>query len=152
MIFVGQDLHVRNSMFYATDAEGRMLMQRRCANRPAEMAGFWETLLRKVGGEIQPVRVVLEATTNARAGQRLTVTSFADPSNTYTMSVSSLLTGNVGYLCPPPALDQCQPGSGAPTPLPYVCAVSMLFPSACCGISCLPGLSIRLDAVQDQRM
>jgi len=77
MIFVGQDLHVRNSMLYATDAEGRMLLQRRCANRPAEMAGFWEALLKKTGGEIQPVRVVLEATTNARAGQRLIVTSGA---------------------------------------------------------------------------
>src|SRR5262249_57629441 len=39
-----------------------------------------------------------------------------------------LLTGNVGHLCPPPALDRCQPGSGAPTPLPYVCAVSFFFP------------------------
>lgn len=77
MIFVGQDLHVRNSMFYATDAEGRMLMQRRCANQAAEMANFWETLLKKTGGEIQPVRVVLEATTNARAGQRLMIDSGA---------------------------------------------------------------------------
>ena len=71
MIFVGQDLHVRNSMLYATDSEGRLLMRCRCENRPAEMAGFWETLLRKAGGEVQPVRVILEATTNARAGQRL---------------------------------------------------------------------------------
>lgn len=77
MIFVGQDLHVRNSMFYAADAEGRMLMQRRCANRPAEMVAFWETLLEKIGGEVQPVRAVLEASTNARAGQRLMIDSGA---------------------------------------------------------------------------
>lgn len=71
MIFVGQDLHVRNSMLYATDEQGRPLLRCRCANREPEMTAFWEPLPQKVGGEIQPTRVILEATTNARAGQRL---------------------------------------------------------------------------------
>jgi transposase len=35
------------------------------------MQAFWNKLMNKLGGEIQPIRVVLEATTNARAGQQL---------------------------------------------------------------------------------
>jgi len=58
-------------MLYATDQAGQLLMRCRCSNRELEMAAFWEALLQAAGGEVQPVRVVLEATTNARAGQRL---------------------------------------------------------------------------------
>jgi transposase len=73
MIFVGQDLHVRNSMLYATDEEGRVLVRCRCSNTGGAMTQFWEDLLGEGGGEVQPIRVVLEATTNARAARRLVV-------------------------------------------------------------------------------
>lgn len=56
---------------YATDFEGRRLVHGRVANALAELRGFCEELLREVGGEVQPVRFVLESTTNSRPVQRL---------------------------------------------------------------------------------
>ncbi len=71
MIFVGMDVHVGNSFFYATDGEGRRLAHGRRANRKEDMTGFCDQLLAAVGGELQPMRVVLESTTNSRAIQRM---------------------------------------------------------------------------------
>jgi len=70
MIFVGSDVHVRNSYFYATDLEGRRLGHGRVANDAAELRSFCERLLVESGGEVQPIRFVLESTTNSRAVQR----------------------------------------------------------------------------------
>jgi transposase len=67
MIVVGQDVHVRNSFFHATDDAGRRLGAGRYGNTPAELTAFFAGLLERVGGEVQPLRVVLESTTNARA-------------------------------------------------------------------------------------
>lgn len=78
MIVVGQDLHVRNSMLYATDEHGEVFVKGRYANRVEDMTAFWEHLLRAVGGEVQPIRVVLEATTNSRAGRQLMIDSAAE--------------------------------------------------------------------------
>jgi len=71
MIFVGADVHVRNSYFYATDLEGRRLAHGRRGNELGEIVAFCGELLRATGGEVQPVRFVLESTTNSRAIQRL---------------------------------------------------------------------------------
>lgn len=67
MIFVGADVHVRNSFLYATDAAGQLLRRGRCHNTPDELAAFWSAVLSRNAGELQPARVVLEATTNSRA-------------------------------------------------------------------------------------
>lgn len=71
MIFVGSDVHVRNTYFYGTDAEGRRCAHGRVGNSPSELRAFCEALLRGGGGEVQPVRFVLESTTNSRAVQGL---------------------------------------------------------------------------------
>lgn len=71
MIFVGADVHVRNSYLYATDLEGRQLAHGRRGNQLAEIVAFCEDLLRATGGEVQPIRFVLESTTNSRVIQRL---------------------------------------------------------------------------------
>lgn len=71
MIFVGADVHVRNSYLYATDFEGKRLGHGRVANSLAELRLFCEELMGEVGGEVQPVRFVLESTTNSRPVQRL---------------------------------------------------------------------------------
>ncbi len=65
MIFVGADVHVRNSYLYATDLEGRRLAHGRRGNQLDEIVAFCEDLLRAAGGEVQPVRFVLESTTNS---------------------------------------------------------------------------------------
>ena len=71
MIFVGADVHVRNSYLYATDFDGKRLVHGRVPNTLAELRSFCEALLGEVGGEVQPVRFVLESTTNSRPVQRL---------------------------------------------------------------------------------
>lgn len=71
MIFVGMDVHVRNSFFHATDETGRRLGHRRCSNEPGELAAFCRELVAKNKGECAPTRVVLESTTNSRAMQRM---------------------------------------------------------------------------------
>ena len=65
MIFVGMDVHVRNSYLCIRDDEGRTLRQGRVGNTLGELAEFLGTF------EDQPVRVSLENTTNARAVHRL---------------------------------------------------------------------------------
>jgi transposase len=71
MIFVGADVHVRNTYFYATDAGGHRLAHGRRANDSEALGAFCDELLRQVGGELQPVRFALESTTNSRAAARL---------------------------------------------------------------------------------
>ena len=71
MIVVGMDVHVRNSFLHATDQQGHLLARGRSANSPNALAAFWTAVLDAAGGELQPARVVLEATTNSRALQRM---------------------------------------------------------------------------------
>jgi transposase len=71
MIFVGADVHVRNSYFYATDECGRRLAHGRRANASEAVRAFCEELLRQVDGELQTVSFALESTTNSRAAARL---------------------------------------------------------------------------------
>jgi transposase len=70
MIFVGADVHVRNTYFYATDEVGDRLAHGRVANSAAELNAFCADLLAHADGELQPVRFVLESTTNSRPMQR----------------------------------------------------------------------------------
>lgn len=71
MIFVGMDVHVRNSFLHAADEAGRRLAHRRCPNEPEELAAFCRELVAKNKGACVPTRVVLESTTNSRAMQRM---------------------------------------------------------------------------------
>ncbi len=65
MIFVGMDVHVRNSYLSVTDEAGRRLRQGRVGNTLGELAEFLAPF------EGQPIEVSLENTTNARAIHRL---------------------------------------------------------------------------------
>jgi transposase len=67
MRVVGMDVHVRNSFLCVTDADGQLLGQRRVANSFEAICQFLGSL---PGGD-QPMRVVLESTTNSRAIQRM---------------------------------------------------------------------------------
>lgn len=71
MLFVGADVHVRNTYFYATDRDGHRLAHGRRANTLADLVAFCESVLRAAGGELQPVRFAMESTTNSRAIQHL---------------------------------------------------------------------------------
>lgn len=63
MIVVGLDLHVRNSFLHVEDQDGNRLKRGRVANTLGAMAEF---LAAFESGE-EPIRVVLELTTNSRA-------------------------------------------------------------------------------------
>ena len=67
MRVVGMDVHVRNSFLCVTDADGQPLGRRRVGNSLEEISKFLGGL---PGGD-QPLRVVLESTTNSRAIQRM---------------------------------------------------------------------------------
>jgi transposase len=67
MRVVGMDIHVRNSFLCVTDADGQMVGQGRVGNSLAEISQFLGSL---PGGD-QPLRAVLESTTNSRAIQRM---------------------------------------------------------------------------------
>jgi len=67
MIVVGMDVHVRNSFLCVTDADGKPLRRGRVGNTLGEIAGFLGSLER----EQEPMRVVLESTTNSRAIHRM---------------------------------------------------------------------------------
>lgn len=71
MIFVGADVHVRNTYFYATDHDGQRLAHGRRANTLIDLVAFCESILRSAGGETQPIRFAMESTTNSRAIQHL---------------------------------------------------------------------------------
>jgi transposase len=63
MITVGLDLHVRNSFMHVEDESGRRLKRGRVGNSLAEVAQF----LGEFEQRDEPMRVVLESTTNSRA-------------------------------------------------------------------------------------
>jgi transposase len=61
------DVHVRNSFLCVTEADGRVLRRGRVGNTLGEIARF----LGPLEGDFEPMRVVLESTTNSRAIHRL---------------------------------------------------------------------------------
>src|SRR3712207_5914937 len=63
--YVGMDVHVRNSYLCVAGAAGQVLKRGRVGNTLAEVSGF----LGEFEGE--PMRVVMESTTNSRAMHRL---------------------------------------------------------------------------------
>jgi transposase len=66
MISVGVDVHVRNSYFRVKDQHGRTVLRGRCGNSLAEFAEFLAPLERQARASAQPIRAVLESTTNSR--------------------------------------------------------------------------------------
>lgn len=71
MIYVGMDVHVRNSYLHVTDAEGQVLKRGRCGNTLMDVARFLSSVELKALATADPMCVALENTTNARAIQRL---------------------------------------------------------------------------------
>jgi len=67
MRVVGMDVHVRNSFLYVTEADGQLLRRGRVGNTLGEISKF----LGELPDGDQPMRVVLESTTNSRAIQRM---------------------------------------------------------------------------------
>jgi transposase len=67
MLSLGVDVHVRNSYFRAKDAAGGTVLRGRCGNSLAEFAELLAPLERRARDHGEPVRAVLETTTNARA-------------------------------------------------------------------------------------
>ncbi len=67
MRVVGMDVHVRNSFLCVTDPDGQLLKRGRVGNTLSQIAEFLGAL---PGGD-QPLKVVLESTTNSRAIQRM---------------------------------------------------------------------------------
>lgn len=60
-LFIGMDVHVRNSYLSVSDADGHLVKRGRVGNTLGEIAEFLGPL------EDRPMRVVLESTTNTRA-------------------------------------------------------------------------------------
>lgn len=72
MINVAMDVHVRNSFIKARDDGGQTLAQGRAGNTLLELGQMLAPVERAAHESCQPVRVVMEATTNSRAiGQLL---------------------------------------------------------------------------------
>ncbi len=71
MITVGMDVHVRNSYGYATDAAEQVLRRGRCANTPLDLGTFFSPVEERARADREPVRMVLESTTNSRGMQRM---------------------------------------------------------------------------------
>ena len=67
MIVVGLDLHVRNSFLHVEDGDGRRLKRGRVGNSLAEVAEFLGAFEPRLAQRREPVRVVMESTTNSRA-------------------------------------------------------------------------------------
>jgi transposase len=67
MRVIGMDVHVRNSFLHVTEADGQVLCRGRVGNTLGQLAEFLAPLER----DAQPVRAVLESTTNSRAIHRL---------------------------------------------------------------------------------
>ena len=65
MNYVGMDVHVRNSYLCVTDAAGQVLKRGRVGNTLAEVSRFLGDF------EGEPMRAVMESTTNSRAVHRL---------------------------------------------------------------------------------
>ena len=71
MINVAMDVHVRNSFLKARDGSGRTLTQGRTGNSLLELGQMLAPVERSAHEHHQPVRVVMEATTNSRAIEQL---------------------------------------------------------------------------------
>ena len=71
MINVAMDVHVRNSFLKARDAQGQILAGGRAGNTLDELSQALRHVEQAATGERQPVRVVMEATTNSRAIDQL---------------------------------------------------------------------------------
>lgn len=71
MITIGMDVHIRNSYLHVADDAGDMMKRGRCHNTLMDLAGFLGPLERQAIQHDEPIRVVLESTTNSRAIQRM---------------------------------------------------------------------------------
>jgi len=71
MITVGMDVHVRNSYLHVTDDAGNVMRHGRCQNTLMDLAEFLSPIEREAAQRDEPVRTVLESTTNSRAIQRM---------------------------------------------------------------------------------
>src|SRR5690348_1461496 len=71
MLSLGLDVHVRNSYLCAQDSDGRTLVRGRYANTADDFSRALAPLARRAQESGQPVRAVLESTTNSRAVARL---------------------------------------------------------------------------------
>ncbi len=71
MITVGMDVHVRNSYLHVTDDAGNVMRRGRCRNTLMDLAEFLGPIEREAVQRGEPVRAVLECTTNSRAIQRM---------------------------------------------------------------------------------
>lgn len=71
MITVGMDVHVRNSYLHVTDDAGNVMRRGRCKNTMLDLAEFLGPIEREAAQRGEPVRTVLECTTNSRAIQRM---------------------------------------------------------------------------------
>lgn len=71
MINVAMDVHVRNSFLKAADGSGKVLAQGRAGNSLLELAQMLSPVEQAARQQQEPVRVVMEATTNSRAIRQL---------------------------------------------------------------------------------
>ncbi len=71
MITVGMDVHVRNSYLHVTDDSGKVMRRGRCRNTMMDLAEFLKPIERAAAQRGEPVRTVLECTTNSRTIQRM---------------------------------------------------------------------------------
>ena len=71
MIHVGMDVHIRNSVLNAKDAEGQPLARGRSGNNTLDLGEFFTPLVRRANDTGESIRVVMESTGNSRAIQRL---------------------------------------------------------------------------------
>ena len=71
MITIGMEVHVRNSYLHVTDDAGNVMRRGRCHHTMMDLAEFLGPIEREALQLGEPVRVVLERTTNSRAIQRM---------------------------------------------------------------------------------
>ncbi|MCH9003311.1 MAG: transposase, partial [Planctomycetes bacterium] len=71
MITVGMDVHVRNSYLHVMDDAGDVIRHGRCRNTIVDLAEFLGPIARGARRRGEPIRAVLESTTNSRAIQRM---------------------------------------------------------------------------------
>ncbi len=71
MITIGMDVHVRNSYLHVTDDAGNVMRRGRCQNTMMGLAEFLGPIEREAVQRGEPVRAVLESTTNSRAIQHM---------------------------------------------------------------------------------
>ncbi|MFB3113173.1 MAG: IS110 family transposase [Gemmatimonadales bacterium] len=71
MIHVGMDVHIRNSVLNAKDADGQVLARGRVANTTLDLGEFFTPLARRAKTTGEAMHVVMESTGNSRAIQRL---------------------------------------------------------------------------------